>query len=281
MEKENLSTAMEEAGPDVCVFDPPPSGSPPTEPMSEPNLIPAMAAYNGIVSAAAAEAVAVSYDELVKLYDDMESASDIQAWWLANVAIQWLIETSQGNEEEIFRSQTQVIDLTHEDTFMIGAIRKEIDGTGYSIQMDDDGYRIANQPFSWRKMLADPRWRDVLLKDIDGEGQGVMKLTFEWFGEPNDGEREIPRVAWKTFTIRSLPLWAFVVERTDGKRIRFRPTWLTWADGEPIGITFEEHFNWREVHFSGLRALEGAHTVPNRECLFRRGSQRGDGRSPR
>ena len=71
-----------------------------------------------------------------------------------------------------------------------------------------------------------------------------MKLTFEWFGELYDGEREIPRLVWKTFTIRSIPLWAFVVLRTDGKRIRFRPTWLTWADGEPIGITFEEHFSW-------------------------------------
>ena len=134
MEKDNLSTAMEEAGPDVCVFDPPPSGSPPTEPMSEPNLIPAMAAYNGIVSAAADEAVAVSYDELVKLYGDMESASDIQAWWLANVAIKWLFETNLGNEEELFCPQTQVIDLTHEDTFLIGAIKKDIDGAGYSFR---------------------------------------------------------------------------------------------------------------------------------------------------
>ena len=65
----------------MCVFGPPPSGSPPTE----PNLIPAIAANIAIVGVA--EPVAVSSDELVKLYDDMASASDIQAWWLANVAI--------------------------------------------------------------------------------------------------------------------------------------------------------------------------------------------------
>ena len=91
------------------------------------------------------------------MYNAEESDGYIQPWWLANVAIKWLIETNQGNDVDIFCPQTQVIDLTHEDTLMIGAIKKEIDGTGYSFEIDDDGYPIAKHPFSWKKMLADPR----------------------------------------------------------------------------------------------------------------------------
>ena len=110
----------------------PPSGNPPIEP--EPRLEP-IETQPGPTSEPMSDAapvppsrVAVSYNQLVKLYNAAESEGYIQPWWLANVAIKWLIETNQGNYEEMFCPRRCVIDLTHKDPFMIGSIDRSNDG---------------------------------------------------------------------------------------------------------------------------------------------------------
>ena len=102
----------------MCVFDPPPSGSPPTEPMSEPNLIPAMA--GALLD--------------LRLFEGLPPTPP--------PAVRWLMETNQGTCEEMVRPETQVVDMTLEDTVMLGAIKKEVNGSHYSLQRDDDGNHL-------------------------------------------------------------------------------------------------------------------------------------------
>ena len=89
----------------------------------------------------------------------------------------------------MFRPQTQVVDLTLEDTVMIGAIQKGLNFSRYSFQMDDAGNHIRSIRFSWRKLLAYPHWRKWLLKTKDGQKHGVVKFTVECFTDPIDERR--------------------------------------------------------------------------------------------
>ena len=108
----------------MCMFDTPPSGSPPTEPMSEPNLIPAMA--GALLD--------------LRVFEGLPPTPP--------PAVRWLMETNQGTYEAMVRPETQVGDMTLEDTVMLGAIKKEVNGSHYRLQMDDDGNHIPNTPFS-------------------------------------------------------------------------------------------------------------------------------------
>ena len=57
------------------------------------------------------------------------------------------METNQGTYEAMVRPITQVGDMTLEDTVMLGAIKKEVNGSHYSLQRDDDGNHLPNTPF--------------------------------------------------------------------------------------------------------------------------------------
>ena len=131
-----MFTAMAGALPDLCVFDAPASGSPPIEPMAEPNLTAEVRVFEGLPPT-------------------------------PPPAVRWLMETNQGTCEEMVRPETQVVGMTHEDTVMFGAIKTEVNGSHYSLQRDDDSNRIPNTPFSGKKRLAEELCQNVLLKNSD------------------------------------------------------------------------------------------------------------------
>ena len=88
---------------DLCVFDTPASKSPPIEPMAETNPTAEAHLFEGVPPT-------------------------------APPAVRWLMETNQGTYEETVRPETQVVDMTLENTVMLSAIKKEVNGSHYSLQ---------------------------------------------------------------------------------------------------------------------------------------------------
>ncbi len=81
-------------------------------------------------------AAAVSYNQLVELSDHMKSKEGkFRYMTKGHRALKWFMETNQGpNYEDMFRPLTQVVDLTLEDTVMIGAMHSKC-----SFKMDEAG----------------------------------------------------------------------------------------------------------------------------------------------
>ena len=116
---------------------------------------PAMATDMGSPAAETAEVtesaiVPVPYDRLVTMYRNDTAANTVQDWKLANVALKWVRDRSEGDSDQKFNPPTKVIDLTHTDPYKIAEIYKSRKGIHYDFVRGHTGEYVVTTNFSWK-----------------------------------------------------------------------------------------------------------------------------------
>ena len=132
-----------------------------------------------------------------------------QPWALNNTALKSLRDSNE--QPPGFPVGDGLVDLTNLDPFEVYTLHRTV-GMEYELQQP-------RQPWSWRRMLAG--FIDATLERIVGPGVGrivCMSIT----GSYDHKRHHAARLANRQYPPDApVPVWDFVVERTDGTRVRF------------------------------------------------------------
>ena len=134
-----------------------------------------------------------------------------QPWALNNTALKSLRDSNE--QPPGFPVGDGLVDLTNLDPFEVYTLHRTV-GMEYELQEP-------KQPWSWRRMLAG--FNDATLERI--VGPGVRRIVCMPITGSYDHKRHhAARLANRQYPPDApVPVWDFVVERTDGTRVRFHP----------------------------------------------------------
>ena len=169
--------------------------------------------------AAGAAAVAATMQELAAVVV-------AQPFKLNNIALKWIRDS---HEEPPGWPTTDRVDLTNRDPLEIGILDRTT-GPGYGFKADE------KQPWSWRQMVAAmaPEVKTQILGA--GDDAGVVSMSCEPIAGSYDHKRwHASRTLGRPFDPEApVPLWDFVVRRTDGNVVRFH----TSLKGNKVEIAY-------------------------------------------
>jgi len=137
-----------------------------------------------------------------------------QNWRVNNTALKWIRDQ---HEEPRGHPTVDEVDLSSVDVMMIGVLYRE-KGMDYAFV---EGER---QPWSWRQMIASFSATDKALL-LGENGQEVTRMVCAPLPHSYDHKRHhAARVVGKPYLKGApVPVWDFVVYRSDGKCVRFHP----------------------------------------------------------